>query len=50
MIIVSYRGEMYDDPIIFAVSDRTSQVLFISAVFLILLSVSPYELLKDLIS
>jgi len=42
MIIVFYCGEIDDDLIIFAVSDRASQILFISTVFCILLSVSPY--------
>ena len=39
MIIVFYRGEIDDDSIIFAVSDRTSQILFISTVFRILLNI-----------
>ena len=42
MIIIFYCGEIDDDSIIFALSDRTSQILFISTAFCILLSNSPY--------
>ena len=49
MIIVSYRGEMDDDPIVFAVNDRMSQILFIAIVSLILLSATSFKLIKDLI-
>jgi len=42
MIVIFYLGEMDDDSIIFTLGDRTSYNLFISTVFCILLSVSPY--------
>jgi len=36
--IISYRGEMDDDPIVFALKDRVSQIVFILAALLIFLS------------
>jgi hypothetical protein len=41
MIVIFYRNEIDDDFNVFALSDRASQILFISTVFCILLSVPP---------
>jgi 4-hydroxybenzoate polyprenyltransferase/phosphoserine phosphatase len=43
IIFLAYRGEMHDDPLIYAVRDRMSQFVFVIIAILILLSATPWE-------
>ena len=38
MVIAGYRGEMHDDPLIYAIKNRMSQFVFLTIAALILLS------------
>lgn len=40
MVIISHRGDMHDDPIVFAVGDRVSQICFSGSALLLLASAS----------